>query len=202
MHSDSHQPDSSPAATDYLGGEPEGRSAITELLHRVAQQDREAFARLYEATAPKLLATAFRILKDRSWADDVIHDTYIKVWQKADQFDAERSSPITWLAAIARHGAIDELRRHPPRRETASDELDDIADHSPAAHEEIADQQTVKHLNHCIDQLEKDRQDMVRLAYLNGWSRDQLALHFDQPINTVKTWLHRALKQIKRCLEP
>ncbi|MFB2704199.1 sigma factor-like helix-turn-helix DNA-binding protein [Marinobacter shengliensis] len=43
---------------------------------------------------------------------------------------------------------------------------------------------------------------MVRLAYLNGWSRDKLARHFDQPINTVKTWLHRALKQIKRCLEP
>ncbi|PSF12109.1 sigma-70 family RNA polymerase sigma factor [Marinobacter shengliensis] len=202
MYSDSHQPDASPGASDYLSADHEGSSGITRLLHRVAQQDRKAFAELYEATAPKLLATVLRILKDRTWADDVIHDTYVKVWHKANQFDAERSSPITWLAAIARHGAIDELRRHPARRETASDELDSIADHSPTAHEQISDQQTVKHLNHCIDQLEKDRQDMVRLAYLNGWSRDQLAKHFDQPINTVKTWLHRALKQIKRCLEP
>lgn len=175
---------------------------VTEMIRRVAQQDREAFSQLYEATAPKLMATVLRILKDRSWADDVMHDTYVKIWHKADQFDAELSSPITWLAAIARHGAIDELRRHPARRESSSDEVDDIADSAPAAHDQIADDQTVKHLNHCIDQLEKDRQDMVRLAYLKGWSRDQLALHFDQPINTVKTWLHRALKQIKRCLEP
>jgi len=191
MHSDRQQ-------TAHL----QSTAEVTEMLHRVAQQDREAFGSLYEATAPKLMATVLRILKDRSWADDVMHDTYVKIWHKADQFNAELSSPITWLAAIARHSAIDELRRHPGRRESTGDEIDYIADSAPAAHDEIADQQTVKHLNHCIDQLEKDRQDMVRLAYLNGWSRDQLALHFDQPINTVKTWLHRALKQIKRCLEP
>jgi len=42
---------------------------------------------------------------------------------------------------------------------------------------------------------------MVRLAYLNGWTRDALADYFEQPVNTVKTWLHRALKQLKRCLD-
>ena len=72
MYSDSHQPDASPGATDYLSTDQEGSSGITRLLHRVAQQDRNAFAELYEATAPKLLATVLRILKDRAWADDVM----------------------------------------------------------------------------------------------------------------------------------
>ncbi|MBC7182467.1 MAG: sigma-70 family RNA polymerase sigma factor [Marinobacter sp.] len=174
---------------------------VAELIHRVAQKDRQAFALLYEATAPKLLGTVLRILRDRGWADDVIQDSYLKIWQKAEQFQDGKSSPITWLVSIARNSAIDELRKHPAGRTTSSDELDEIPGRQSTAQEQLEDQRAANQLNHCIDQLEKDRQDMVRLAYLNGWSREELASQFDQPVNTVKTWLHRALKQIKRCLE-
>ncbi|WP_228339871.1 sigma-70 family RNA polymerase sigma factor [Marinobacter sp. F3R08] len=187
-----HSPPSPEVAGDRLSG----------LILRVAQRDREAFALLYQDTAAKLLGTALRILRDRGWADDVIQESYIKIWQKADQFQPGRSSPITWLVSIARNTAIDELRKHPTGRTTTGEELDEMAGKQATAQEQLEDQQSVNHLNHCIDQLEKDRRDMVRLAYLNGWSREELANHFDQQVNTVKTWLHRALKQIKRCLEP
>ncbi|MEX2476759.1 sigma-70 family RNA polymerase sigma factor [Marinobacter sp.] len=175
---------------------------INELIREVAHHDRAAFARLYKATAPKLLGTVLRILRERSWAEDVIQDVYIKVWQKADQFDESKASPIAWMVAIARHSAIDELRKHPARRSADTDEIDQIASTQPEAHTALENSQAVTSLNRCIDTLEKDRQDMVRLAYLNGWSREQLAAQYDQPINTVKTWLHRALKQLKRCLAP
>lgn len=177
-------------------------SDIGKLIQRVVRRDRSAFAQLYEATAPKLLGTVMRIVRDRAWADDVIQDAYIKVWQKADQFDAAKASPIAWMASIARNSAIDELRKHPARRSMGDDEIEEIASVQPTAQAELEGEQAVNSLNSCIDELEKDRQDMVRLAYLNGWSRDELAAHFDQPVNTVKTWLHRALKQLKRCLAP
>lgn len=57
-----------------------------------------------------------------------------------------------------------------------------------------------RRLHACLAELEGNRRDMVRLAYLDGWSRADLAAHFEQPVNTVKTWLHRALKQLKGCL--
>ena len=171
------------------------------LMLRVKRGDKEAFALLYQATAPKLLGTVLRILRDRGWADDVIQDSYLKIWQKAEQFQDGKSSPITWLVSIARNGAIDELRKHPAGRTTNSDELDEMPGRQTSAQEQLEDQRAANQLNHCIDQLEKDRQDMVRLAYLNGWSREDLASQFEQPVNTVKTWLHRALKQLKRCLE-
>ena len=174
---------------------------VAELIHHVAQKDRQAFALLYKATAPKLLGTVLRILIDRAWADDVIQDTYLKIWQRAEQYQDGKSSPITWLVSIARNSAIDELRKHPAGRTTNSDELDEMPGRQSTAQEKLEDQRAANKLNHCIDQLEKDRQDMVRLAYLNGWSREDLASQFEQPVNTVKTWLHRALKQIKRCLE-
>ena len=174
---------------------------VAELIHHVAQKDRQAFALLYKATAPKLLGTVLRILRDRAWADDVIQDTYLKIWQRAELYQDGKSSPITWLVSIARNSAIDELRKHPAGRTTNSDELDEMPGRQSTAQEQLEDQRAANKLNHCIDQLEKDRQDMVRLAYLNGWSREDLASQFEQPVNTVKTWLHRALKQIKRCLE-
>ncbi|WP_417565750.1 sigma-70 family RNA polymerase sigma factor [Marinobacter sp.] len=201
MTPDSHQlPDkASPGQNPQPPSETTER--VTELIHRVAKKDRQAFALLYQATAPKLLGTVVRILKDRGWAEDVLQDSYLKIWQKAEQFDYGKSSPITWLVSIARNSAIDELRKHPVGRTTTSDELDEMAGRQATAQEQLEDQRAENQLNHCIDQLEKDRQDMVRLAYLNGWSREELASQFEQPVNTVKTWLHRALKQIKRCLE-
>lgn len=63
---------------------------LSQLIKGVAAKDRSAFAALYEATAPKLLGTIIRILNNRGWAEEVVHDTYIKIWRKADQFDASK----------------------------------------------------------------------------------------------------------------
>ena len=175
---------------------------LSQLLKGVAAKDRAAFATLYEATAPKLLGTITRILSNRGWAEEVVHDTYIKIWRKADQFDASKASAITWMVTIARNGAIDELRKQPASRKAPEDELEQLASKEPNAQSQVESQQTVYRLNLCLEELEIDRRDMVRLAYLNGWSRADLATHFDQPVNTVKTWLHRALKQLKGCLTP
>lgn len=174
---------------------------ISTLIGRVAKQDRAAFAKLYNATAPKLLGVVLRILKERSWADDVIQEAYLKIWQRSSLFDADKASPITWLVSIARNKAIDELRKHPVGRTTNDDAMDERVARQPTVQAQMENQQEVSKLNLCIDQLEKERQDMVRLAYLNGWSRDDLASQFDQPVNTVKTWLRRALLDIKGCLE-
>ncbi|MBQ0831044.1 MULTISPECIES: sigma-70 family RNA polymerase sigma factor [unclassified Marinobacter] len=176
-------------------------SDISALLSRVAKQDRAAFAKLYEATAPKLLGVVLRILKERSWADDVIQEAYLKVWQRAGLFDKGKASPITWLVSIARNKAIDELRKHPAGRTTTDDAMDERVARQATVQDQMEDQQVVNKLNHCIGELEKERQDMVRLAYLSGWSRDELASQYEQPVNTVKTWLRRALQDIKGCLE-
>lgn len=181
---------------------PASAAELSYLLQRVATRDRSAFAKVYEATAPKLLGTVLRILNNRGWAEEVVHDAYIKIWQKAKQFDADKASPITWMVTIARNSAIDELRKQPTGRKAAEEELEQIPGNEPNAQSQMEDRQTENRLKLCLEELEKDRRDMVRMAYLNGWSRADLATHFDQPVNTIKTWLHRALKQLKGCLSP
>ncbi|WP_226611183.1 sigma-70 family RNA polymerase sigma factor [Marinobacter nauticus] len=174
---------------------------VTAWLYAVAEKDRTAFAELYRATAPKLLGVILRILKDRARAEDVLQESFIKVWQRAALFDETRSSPITWLVSIARNAAIDALRKQPVEREGQETDIDEIPSRSPNVIDRIDDVQAQARLNRCFEELDKDRADMVRLAYLNGWTRDALADYFEQPVNTVKTWLHRALKQLKRCLD-
>ncbi|RAR62783.1 RNA polymerase sigma-70 factor (ECF subfamily) [Onishia taeanensis] len=177
-----------------------GIAHVCDLLDRVAHKDRQAFARLYDATSAKLYGAVLRILRDRGSADDVLQEAYVKIWQQAAVFDAKRASPITWMVTIARHLAIDELRRQPKGYREPEETLAQTPAEGLSAQDELHQEQDARRLYRCLDTLEDGRQEMVRLAYLEGWSRVDLATHFDQPVNTVKTWLHRALKQLKGCL--
>src|ERR1700754_4230074 len=86
------------------------RERLRDALVAVAGGDRAAFESLYKATSAKLFGVCLRILQKRSDAEDVLQETYVAIWHKAGMFDAERASPITWLAMIARNKAIDRAR--------------------------------------------------------------------------------------------
>ncbi|MFG6176003.1 sigma-70 family RNA polymerase sigma factor [Halomonas sp. THAF12] len=199
--------DASRSSSAPTGAPPSPSSAapgdrLAGLLQGVANRDRQAFARLYEATSAKLYGTVLRILRERGQADDIVQEVYVTIWQKAAQFETGRASPIAWMVAIARHAAIDELRRRPKAPHEPEETLDQTPSDDLGARELAEHDQDARQLHACLEELEANRRDMVRLAYLDGWSRAELAAHFEQPVNTVKTWLHRALKQLKGCLAP
>ena len=104
------------------------------------------------------------------------------------------------MVAIARNRALDLIRKksevsiedEPGAAEPASEEP------NPLARREMTDE--LRRLLACLGELEEDRRRLVLLAYYSGWSRDQLAVKFDAPANTIKTWLRRSLLQIRECL--
>lgn len=169
-------------------------------MGRVAAGDRAAFDQLYGATSPKLFGIVLRILRRRDLAEEVLQEVYVKVWHRASDFDAARASPVTWMATIARNSALDVARRrsHVPIDESPEAML--VSDPGATPHEELELSQELQRLNRCIDALEPQKQEMVRLAYLNGLSREELSQRFGHPAGTIKTWLHRSLKQLKDCL--
>lgn len=114
---------------------------VSSLIGRVATQDPTAFAKLYEATAPKLLGVVLRIMKDRPWADEVVQEVYLKIWQRAGLFNADIASPITWLVSIARNQAIDELRKNPAGRTTTDDAMDERTAQQTTVHDQMENQQ-------------------------------------------------------------
>jgi RNA polymerase sigma-70 factor (ECF subfamily) len=177
------------------------RQQLDRLLAGVAQGDEAAFAELYQATSAKLYAVALRILRSQEAAEDVVQDSFFKVWERAGDFKPEIASPVTWMAAIVRNRALDEVRRRGARPAADVSELDDVASDDELPLEMLGRREDVERLIRCLEGLEPEKQQMVRLAYLDGMSREALAKRFDRPEGTIKTWLHRSLAQLKGCLE-
>jgi RNA polymerase sigma-70 factor (ECF subfamily) len=170
------------------------------LLAAVAKGDQAAFERLYQATRAKLYGVVLRILRRADLADEVIQEAYLKVWNSAGQFDPAMASPITWMLAIARNRAIDIVRKKSELSMEEEPEVMEVAAETPdpLAKREMSEE--LARLLACMGGLDEERRRLVLLAYYGGWSRDQLAAKFDKPVNTIKTWLRRALLDIRECL--
>jgi RNA polymerase sigma-70 factor, ECF subfamily len=173
---------------------------LSSLLARVAQRDRAAFAGVYKATSAKLFGIILRILKRRDVADEVLQEVYVKIWECAADFDPRMASPITWMATIARNRALDEIRRKRPESIEDHPELLDVASAEDSALTNVMRGEDGQKLTECLSRLEEPRRQMVMLAYCDGFSREELAKKYGQPVNTVKTWLRRSLAQLKGCL--
>lgn len=176
---------------------------MKDLLMRVAAGDEASFSELYQRSSAKLFGVALRIVRSRELAEDVLQDAFVKVWSRARDFDANIASPLTWMAAIVRNRALDEVRRRAVRPTGGGDdaELENLASDDEHPLVALEREDDVKRLFRCIEGLEAEKQEMVKLAYLSGLSREDLARRFGRPEGTVKTWLHRSLAQLKGCLE-
>jgi RNA polymerase sigma-70 factor (ECF subfamily) len=173
---------------------------ISALLHRIANKDRAAFAEVYRATSAKLYGIILRILRRRDIADEVLQEVYVKIWERAGDFRPERASPMSWMAAIARNRALDEIRRKLPASIEDHPEVQHIASDDETGLANVLRGEDAKRLADCLTRLEPNRRQMVVLAYCEGLSRDELAVKYNQPVNTIKTWLRRSLTQLKGCL--
>ncbi|MEQ8285655.1 sigma-70 family RNA polymerase sigma factor [Thalassospira sp.] len=172
---------------------------LENLLRQSRNGDTNAFEHLYHATSAKLFGIVLRILRNRAQSEEVLQDIYVRIWQKAADFEPGRASIITWMATIARNRAIDIVRRQRPEVDIDDADIEMMAS-TDSVFEDVALASDVRQLENCLAGLEDDRQNMVKLAYLEGWSRAELAEKFAQPVGTIKTWLHRSLRQLKECL--
>jgi RNA polymerase sigma-70 factor, ECF subfamily len=175
------------------------QAELVWLLAAVAKRDRAAFERLYAATCAKLYGVLLRILGSATLADDVLKETYLRVWNMAGKFDPTTASPITWMVSIARNRAIDIVRRSgnvlgddTPEALTAAEAP------PPLARRDMTED--LKKLLGCLGRLDPEKQRIVLLAYYSGWSREQLAEKLDIPMNTIKTWLRGSLLEIHGCM--
>lgn len=186
---------------DAMSG-PMDRRGLEMLLQAVAAGDGLAFERLYHATSAKLFGICLRLLSERSDAEDVLQDVYALVWRKAAQYDATVASPISWLAMIAHNRAIDRLRADGNLRNALPIEFaDDVADGAANAHAAAERAGQKRQLDHCLGQLEERRRTLIRTAFFDGATYEELAQRSGTPLGTVKSWIRRGLQQLRSCLE-
>lgn len=169
------------------------------LLSQIACGDKQALELLYKTLSPRLFGIILRIVRRRDWAEEILHDTFIQIWQSALYYDAQRSEPQIWLNHIARNRAIDYLRQH-DNRCCSVDEIEEAEEISqrPLPVEDI--HQEAKRLQHCMEHLPTEQRQSIALAYYRGLSQTEIALSLNQPEGTVKSWIRRALIHLRECI--
>jgi len=174
---------------------------LFDLISATARRDQKAFAQLYAATSSKLYGVALHVLRRRDLAEDVVQEAYLRVWRHADRYDPARGSPITWMAAIVRHLAIDMARS--PGVQIPANETDLLALPADTPHplEEMSLSEKRHRAFTVMRDLDPVKRRLVIAAYLHGESREELARRFGAPVNTIKTWLRRAVLELRQSLE-
>jgi RNA polymerase sigma factor (sigma-70 family) len=200
-----------------MNPQPPVLDTLGELMSRVALRDQAAFKQLYDATACCLLGIAVRMLHDRSWAEEVLQEVYVSVWHTAPNYSPLKSQPMTWLMTVARHKAMDALRSSRADRQhcvrptaMAGDDdgggddggLPDMADEGLGPLDQLVQAIDAQQLRCCLQRLEPQQRQAIALAFYDGLTHAELALHMHQPLGTVKAWVRRGLDRLKRCLEP
>lgn len=170
-------------------------------MGRIAEGDRDALRRLYDATSAKLFGVCLRILSSRDESEDVLQEVYLTVWRRADRFDSGKASVMTWLSTIARNRAIDRLRARGPL--AGADSVDDlqIEDAAPRADTLLEAAQASERLSGCLSELDPRTEKVIRTAFFEGVTYEALALRTSTPLGTVKSWVRRGLMKLKGCLE-
>lgn len=164
--------------------------------------DREAFARLYRLTAPKLFGFALRILRRRDLAEEALQEAFVSIWRHAGEFKPEKALPQTWLAAIVRNRALDLLRSRRPEDPLDDDEqMEALPSEFPDPLQKTLASREARALLECLDQLPGKQRQVILLSYFHGLSHAELAQRVAEPLGTVKTWIRRGLESLKRCLE-
>ena len=177
---------------------------LAELLAQCALRNQRAFALLYELTSAKLFGVALRILRRRDWAEEVLQECYVSVWNHAGDYAIQKSAPLTWMTSIVRNRSLDWLRR--PQQEATGEEYDIAVeawqDDAPGPLERLAASSEAEALERCLQQLDGKQRQSIMLAFFHGLSHSEVAGHMKQPLGTVKTWVRRGLERLKGCLQP
>jgi RNA polymerase sigma-70 factor (ECF subfamily) len=174
----------------------------TQLLHRIAAQDREALAELYDATGGVLFSTAMRIVNDAPEAEEIMQDVFVQIWEKAGAFDAALGTPLNWVLRITRNRAIDRLRAR-QRRSRALEAFETeiaVAPPQPTRHHNLSEEELTT-VRSAVKSLPNDQRQAIELAFFSGLSHGEIAESLKEPLGTVKARIRRGMMKLRDSLE-
>jgi RNA polymerase sigma-70 factor, ECF subfamily len=173
-----------------------------EAMRRIREGDEAAIGELYDRYSPVALGMALKIVRDEGEAEDVVHDAFVAVVERADQYRPERGSVVAWLVTTVRNLALDRARRRIRRAQITDDELR----HEPA--EPIADPELLSWLEaerravrKALDALSPAQRSTLEIAFFEGLSYPEIAERESVPLGTVKSRAARALAALRAVLD-
>jgi RNA polymerase sigma-70 factor (ECF subfamily) len=174
-------------------------SELGDLLRRTASGDQAAFRSLYDQTAGRLFAVALRIVRHRRLAEELLREAYLRIRERAREFDPQHASALAWMVAITRSHAIDAIRLR-MREDRPPDDLT-LEAAEPSALGAIEAKFEFDAVGRCLRELPYAERHAILLAYREGLSHEQLAVLLGGTIESVKASLRHGLTRLRACLD-
>lgn len=173
------------------------------LLRRLKDGDAEALAELYDAYCTIIYRLILRIVQDPGVAEELVQETFLKLWKRAHLLDKGASSIGPWIVTIARNRAIDYLRSTGSRLPSHSVSLESIGHRAvfAACDRELMNSPEVQQLREAVGKLNPNQRQVIELAYYEGLSHTEMAERLKQPLGTVKSWVRSALNVLRSDLK-
>ena len=176
------------------------------LFDRIARRDASAMGELYDRHSRVLHGLIWRILRDTSEAEEVLQDVFVRVWKKADSYDAVLGTPLAWLVRIARNCAIDRLRARRARPVSTDDDealatirADEASSPSPEGLAWTSEQGRA--IRAALDALVPEQRVLIQHAFFLGYTQSELAERFGLPLGTVKTRVRAGMLAMREHLQ-
>jgi RNA polymerase sigma-70 factor (ECF subfamily) len=176
------------------------------LLGLIRKKDEHALSVFYDRRSGLVYSLAYSMLGDKSDAEEVTEEVFLKIWEKAESFDNSRGSALAWVTVMTRRLAIDKTRskQYKMRSREASLEMADASGKLGEGHEEgerkIVMAAEATRISKALGQLDDSLREVIQLSYYEGLSHSKIAERLDSPLGTVKTRIREAVIQLRRIL--
>ncbi|HYW41396.1 MAG TPA: sigma-70 family RNA polymerase sigma factor [Bryobacteraceae bacterium] len=169
-----------------------------QLVERLQRREPQALADLYDRYGRLVYSLILRVVRDTGIAEDLVQETFLRVWNRVQGFDAHKGSIAPWLLAVARNRAIDYLRSAGGRERNAVEfeETDHPALYTDME-QDILNSDKARKVKRAVEKLSPNQRQVIELAYFEGLSQTEMAERMGQPLGTVKTWVRAALKNLR-----
>lgn len=184
----------------------EARDALDRsLLQRMAAGDQAALGALYDRFSRPLYSVAFQVINDAAEAEDIVHDVFMTLWQKAGDYSADRGRAFAWALTLTRNRAIDRLRSRRRRRELIDNAApadlgyDETLSSNDSADDLWLNEKKVE-VRQAVSALPADQRKALELAYFSGLTQQEIAAKLSEPLGTIKARMRRGLFKLRDLL--
>ena len=177
------------------------------LLQRIAARDSAALGELYDRHSRLIFGLILRIVRDRAEAEEILQEAFVRVWTRADTYDARVGGPLPWIVRLARNRAIDRLRARRTRAGIDTPGPDgSVAEAVPASDIQspetvVIDAERRQALTNALAGLPPAQRQLIEGAFFEGYTHSELARRFKLPLGTVKTRIRAGMIAMRQHLE-
>ena len=170
-----------------------------DLAHRLKTRDASAMRDLYDRYGRLVYSLIVRMVRNSAAAEDLVQETFLRVWNRIQAFESERGALGPWVLAVARNRAIDYLRSADGKMSAGALELDRLE--HPGRYCDFEDRalalDRARRLKDAFEKLTPNQKAVLELAYYEGLSQSEMAERMQQPLGTVKSWVRSGLKVLR-----